>query len=338
MHIVNLLLSILVLLLNGCVFALFSCGRSSQSTRVSSLSRNPSNRLLHSLSLCDFLIGIGVIFHILVEQAVINPESRRVRITGEIFTTFIIGASILNLLTIIVDRAVSIFEALRYKNIVTYSIVKRLIIFIWLLPLFTSCAQLAYLFPFLEQENVISTDVETKIANIEMWYSITMFILYMLLPCSTMGVIFLLMFREVQRILMRSRGMSTKETMVVQKQKRVALIFSTMYLCFLLFSMPHFTFRVYLDIKMHVSRTNVQMDATLLNVFYTMKTFTSVCNPLIYTLMNTDFRKELLMRVFWFKNTHKWSYPTGRNHKGSFLMNKNNTSNASQEHSIEFSV
>ena len=282
MYIVNLLLCIMVLVFNGSVFVLFAYRRSS-------LVKNPSNRLLHSLSMCDFLAGVGVIFHILIEQSIINSQAVSVRIGAELFTTFIIGSSVFHLLSITGDRALSIFYALRYKDIMTHASVRRLIASIWIVPFLTSFIQITYLFPFLKQDTEISMEEEQRIANIEMWYSIVTFSVYMALPCLIMAFLFVSMFREIQNIILRTPLMH-QDWAVMKKQKRVLFVFGLMYLCFILLSMPHFTFRIYLDVQMHVFERNVEMNAIVLNVFYTMKTTTSLCNPFIYTVLNKDFR------------------------------------------------
>ena len=287
MYVVNLLLCIMVLLFNGSVFILFTWLRSS-------LAKNPSNRMLHSLSMCDFLTGIGVIFHILIKQSIIDPQAVRVRIGAELFTTFIIGSSVFHLLSITCDRALSVFYALRYKDIMTHALVRRVIATIWIVPFLTSSIQIIYLFPFLEQDTEISMKKQQRIANIEMWYSIVTFSVYMALPCLVMAFLFISMFREIQNIILRT-PVRHRNSMAMKKQKRVLFVFGLMYLCFILFSMPHFTFRIYLDVQMHVLEKNIEIDAKLLNIFYTMKTTTSLCNPLIYIVLNNDFRSSFKM-------------------------------------------
>ncbi|XP_066911639.1 melanocyte-stimulating hormone receptor-like [Clytia hemisphaerica] len=285
-NIINLVLSISIIIINTFVFILF--------LMRPQLTKKPSNRLLHSLSVCDWMSGTTVIIHVMIERSIFPHQSFAIRIGAEIYTTFIVGASVLHLLCITIDRALSLFYALRYKDIVTLKSIKRVVIGIWVIPGLTSSLQITYLHPYVGGSDNISLDEVEKIRTIEMWYSIICFVAYLMIPFIVMGILFFMMFREVRKIILRTPSYTGQFSLnVTRQQRRAVYIFAVMYFCFATLTLPHFTFRIYLDIQSHISQDQITINLTILNLFYIMKTLTSLCNPVMYTVLNREFRSVI---------------------------------------------
>jgi 7 transmembrane receptor (rhodopsin family). len=255
------------------------------------LTEKPSNRLLQSLSLCDMLTGFSVLLHVVIGQYPSLQDSFPIRITAEIITTWLVETSTLHLVFVTADRALSLFKALEYRDMVTRMSVKTVIIAIWVVPFLTSTCQLFYLYPFFGDYDISKTD-DKRIAKFEFGYSIASFILYMLFPLAFMGIAFLAMFREIRKLLLRtpSTGQQTSTPGVISwQQRRVIYIFSAMYACFLFLAIPYFSMRLYIDIRVW-QKKKVDVTPEVLNILYILKTTTSLCNPLLYSGLNREFR------------------------------------------------
>ncbi|XP_066932214.1 histamine H2 receptor-like [Clytia hemisphaerica] len=273
----TLIISIFIIFINGSVCYLF--------VSQAALKIKASNNLLHSLSVADFLSGLTIIIHILMIQGVINTEPLAVRLAADFFTTFTTTTVIVHLVVITVDRAISLFQALHYVNLVTKSFIKRVIVCIWLFPLLTTLVQLAYLYPLFQGEGNISMKDEDHIIKCEMWYSILIFIIYMATPFLSMGILFMAMFREITKLLRRTPSANASN----RQQKRVLCIFGCMYICFVILALPYFALRLYIDIQAALDN-EININETVYETLYVFKTLTSLCNPLLYTLLNREIR------------------------------------------------
>ena len=109
----NFVMSFIIILINTTIFVVFTFG---------GLLEKPSNRLLQSLAIGDLLSGVAVLWHCILQQRATETwedQSFAVRLAADLFTTFAVEAVILHLCIITLDRALSLFQALRWVNLFT---------------------------------------------------------------------------------------------------------------------------------------------------------------------------------------------------------------------------
>ena len=157
-----------------------------------------SSRLLLSLSICDFLSGNGVIFSALNNLLPIfeNPTTTlgyTYRIIVDIYIAFLVMTNVFmryNFRSIYI----SLFYALRYHCIITKKSIMRYIIAAWVIPLIASSIQLSWLYKVIvdyEDEDDIK-----YISDIEVWYSVVSFIIFLVIPLILLAAAFFAMFFE----------------------------------------------------------------------------------------------------------------------------------------------
>lgn len=285
--IANSTLAALIILVNLIVFLMFRF--------KPRLTEKPSNHLLQSLSACDLVSGIVVVLHIIIGQYP-GIDSFAIRVGADILKTWLVESSALHLVFITGDRALSLFYALRYRDIVTRRSIKMLIVWIWLVPFLTSACQLLYLYPYFNDKQ-LSEEMEENIANVEVIYSIVSFIVYMLIPLVIMFLAFFSMFYEIKKLLLRTPSTGQLPTPRVSwQQRRVIYIFGAMYMCFVFLAIPYFTLRVYIDIQMWKNK-EIAVSRTTLEILYVLKTATSLFNPLLYSGLNREFRAYIILCI-----------------------------------------
>lgn len=230
----------------------------------------PSNWILLSLWICNLcsglsvvLISINYLFHEL-DHPTSNVFGVLYRIFVDIFSTFLVETLVMHLCGITLDRYISIFHALRYQSFVTARSVRRCIAVSWLVPLIASSIQWAWLHKVVthrEQE-------EDAVSDIEIWYSVASFAIFLALPLSLLAAAYILMFLEIQRIVrFTPRHHQASRASINTKQRRVIYVFSLMYITFVILAMPYFTLRLLIDI--HFWKYGKDFDVSPLTVIFT---------------------------------------------------------------------
>jgi len=277
------------IIINGFVISLYIYRRQ--------LLRNYSNRLLVSLSCCDFLSGVGILSRILIQALPVFKQRDcitclKIRICIEILTTFLVECIVLHLCAITVDRFLSIFYSLRYKAIVTSKKLKFCIVFCWVFSFIASSVQIFWLYPFFENE-LPSVVKEREIFQIEVWFSISSLVLFHFLPLLLLGIAFLAMFIEIRKLILKVPTINQKKKKSKeQKQRRILYTFGTMYLFFCFLTFPFFTVRLIHDLNSFLAKP-IMVDPFIYKFVYTMKIIPSCINPIIYITFNQDFRSAI---------------------------------------------
>ena len=273
----------------------------------------PSNRLLLSLLICEFLTGIAVVM-----SAVCNiypicryPDKTHVftyRIMVDIITTFLVKTVVIHLCGITLDRYISVFYALKYQSIVTKKAIKCYIIISWCVPLIVSTLQLSWLHRIMTGNR--SEDDMKAITDIEIWYSMVSFGIFLAIPMFLLAAAFLAMFFEIRRLLYCVPRHHVVQ--VSSKQRRIIYVFCLMYVTFLVLAMPYFSLRLWIDIH-YWMRDNVQLNKTIMHLTIIVKNLTSIVNPVLYTTTSPEHRSLLIQfgrktpTIFSFEKFHKLS-------------------------------
>lgn len=251
----------------------------------------PSNQLLFSFFIMDvlggFSISLQVILHIFYDFFLLSPRLLvAYRVFGDLFNFFFRSSVVMHLCGITLDRYMSLFYALHYRRIITIKTAKRYIAVSWLLPLFVSLVQLCWLYRVIDDTvgNVDVSEIDTN-------YTFTTFLIFFALPMIFLGAAFIRMFLEIKRLLNcpPDMNLNNNNRRISAKQRRVIYLFSSMYGCFLILTLPYYLLRSYIDFVRGWDDIG-QKYITGLNITYTLKNLTSITSPLLYTGINRDTR------------------------------------------------
>ena len=199
-------------------------------------------------------------------------------------TTFLANTSILLICGLTFDRYVQIFYAFNYMGIVTSRRCKLFILAAWSVAFLGSFIQLCWLYrAFIDLRLTRSR----YMVQTQAWYSVISYVLFLVCPLIFIGVNYLMMYGEINRM-SQQRRRSIGDTFHSNRMQRHSLYtYAAMFLMFLFLSFPYFTLRLLLDLaKVIPYRVNISIELT--TGVTLLKYFTSLLNPILY--MNKEYR------------------------------------------------
>ena len=289
----KIIVFLLIIFINLFIFYIFH--------RKRTLIRIPSNRLILSLSVCHLLCGFVFLFQIIIYALPsfeeLRPKNFKYRILVDILMVFTVKAIVIHLCGITLDRFISVFYALRYKAIVTVKNLHVFIAFAWSISFFASIIQISWLYEYVFFARIPEND--NQIAKIETWYSICVFVIFLVIPLILLGIAFILMFLEIRKILYRPQPTTRKKKSTrnsYSKQRRVLYTFGLMYLFFNLITMPYFTLRFMVDLKNWIPNIPQPPPLGFMCIELLKETIAFV-NPILYITTNREF-KLVILQIF----------------------------------------
>ena len=251
------------------------------------LLHTPSNRFLLSLSICDFLNGFSVILTAVtsVYPSLQHPSTTSAyvyRILVDVYTTFLVKTAVMHLCGIALDRYLMTYNALKYRTLVTQNSIKCSIVVVWSIPFFFSSIQFAWLYKVIEGSGPNNNDIK-MVKNIEIWYSVVSFIIFLTAPLISLAVAYLAILLEIRRLIRCTPG-GHSTTDSLPKQRRAIHIFCSMYLAFVVSAMPYFTLRLWIDIRSWINDSNISIvSKPMWEIITILKNLTSIANPILYS-------------------------------------------------------
>ena len=246
--------------------------------------------MLISLAITDMLSGICLCIHQIGEAVpkLKKPTERTgfgFRVMVDVVTASVHISTMFHLCVITLDRYISVFWALNYKDIISDKVVKLSIAVIWVISGMVSFCQLIWLYRVFDGR----LDYEDKytLRNVEKWYSLMQVIFLVIIPTIVLAVMYFRMTKHVGMLLKSVPGNVMSSTQ--SNEFKAMKIFIMMYLNFLLFMFPYFICRLLIDFDAN----NKAIDRTLLYIFYYLKFFTPMINPILYALWKNDFRQAI---------------------------------------------
>ena len=244
----------------------------------------PSNRLVFSLLVSDTLSSVNVLAQITISLKFKHVVV--VRLFNDIITAFLAQNAVLHLCGITLDRFISLYFALRYKEILTLKFITRYIQLAWGLSFIASSIQFLWVYKDLSGKR--SGEEIIKTINIEKWYSLVIFLFFLLLPMLFLGLALTAMFYEIRKILLKTKCLMVEKPLsVTAQQRRVLYMFACMYVCFSMFAMPYFTIRMLEDFQVWCS------SQLTLQIVFTLKTAPSFANSILYSFFNKEMKNNL---------------------------------------------
>lgn len=276
-EIARFIISFLIISLNSLLLCCY-CWKKRQ------IKKTASKQFLVSLAVCDLVIGTSVGF-----QAVCyywkQMQYLEVRITLDVYQLFLKKVYVLHLCSLTLERYISLFYALRYKAVVTKRTVTWCIVGTWGIPFILSSIRLSWLL------NIPTADQAENDDEVEVWYSMILFIIFFAIPMFLLAIAYLQMFHEIRRI-MRSPPGHNGVIKCLSKEVRVVIIFSLMYFVFLIVAMPYFSLRFWIDIcswRGYLFRIKFNT----IRVIVILKSISSILNPIFYAFITPEIRKAI---------------------------------------------
>ena len=265
-----------ICLMNGTVVILFKV------TGVSILS--PTNRILFSLSIADFLTGVTVFLHAAIELDSSIKRNFSYRILVDVFTTAISISAILHICLISTERLFIVFFPLKSRVYFTSRKVKVCLACTWLLATISSGVQLIWLSRVLDGD--ITAEDDDVLTKAEPIYSVTSAVVFMAVPFIFTAVIYtkiLLKIRSLRKFPSIVRNYSVK---TAAKDNKAVFTFVAMFGCLVLLSGPYFMIRLLIDMNFSFT-LNVQK---IVDYLYLLKITVSIINPILYVTGKGEIR------------------------------------------------
>eukprot|EP00794_Sanderia_malayensis_P018060 gene18060-19869_t len=281
---ISVLLGSLVLLANSIVIYTFLKRRS--------LFRQPTNKLLFSLSLSDFASGLAVFLHAITLvlpnlRHPVTSSAYTYRVMTELITTTLQLTTLFHLCCLTMDRYIALLVALRYREIASGKRMIRLIIAAWLCSGLIASIQLTWLYRVLDAE--ISVKDGAVLDLVECRYSIFVLVVFVLLPLLIIGAMFFRMLLETQRLL---RNPVTHMRPALKKEVRITWVYTTMYILICIHCLPYFVMRLLIDLKA-VRGEVLNINPFIVNLAANFKYLIHLANPMIYALRKKDIKKAV---------------------------------------------
>ena len=278
---------VFILKINGGVILLITC--------YSSL-RKTSNIILASLAVSDFLVGlVGIPLLVICSSATHLAFVCNSSIT---FFGFMAKSTVLHITVMTCDRYIYIMWALRYRDIVHRNRVLIVLAITWIISLGQSLVRLSWTWNVTVEKALEDLAAEQKKETIYFVFNIMMFFVVPLIFMAALDVrMLLLLRRQCQRIARENMPLEfiKHEQKLQKRQRRAVLTCVLLLILYTFFWLPYFT----LQLLQLYSQTRLTYK-TLLTVYY-LRLFTSIFNPLAYTLRKQDLRrrvKSILYNLF----------------------------------------
>ena len=278
--------ALLIILVNSTVLTLF--------LSKAKLRKSTTNRILMSLVTSDLVTGLVFAIHFTVSftpslSYANTPATVSCRIFLDILTSWMQLVTMGNLSLIIFERYITLIYPYKLDIFLTAKRIRMAIYGVWIVPFFVPCIQLAWVHRFMTTPtNTIPLKVREQAVRADSIFSALTILIFVLLPMTAFFVIFVRMFREIQKFPSISELFNKK-----QEEKRVLKIFAVMYSLFVIFSLPYFLVRLLMDLQ-EAGHYNVSVTTSLLVIF--LKSVPPLINPFVYVLNKPDFRRELKRR------------------------------------------
>lgn len=249
--------------------------------------RVAGNIFIVSLSLADMGVGLTVIPSSYICTFITDCNT----FIAEIFIDFFLCASIGNLITLTLDRYIAVVSPLRYSSFMTSRTVIVIVSLGWLVP---SLMQILPLVVIHDLTQEARKDGETILRALQIF-------VFGILPCLTMLLIYLRIFLiarkhnrktlKVEKSLsfnMNSHGsMSLPKTHPSPHEKSFVHVLGTVIILFVIC----YLLTIYRGVCDYFDICTVPKVVVLVSRLLLLSN--SAVNPVVYSLMKNDFRKEL---------------------------------------------
>ena len=273
----SVVFGVLILTINGCVVLLIFWYPKLRTT---------SNIILASLAVSDFLVGvIGIPLLVVCSSTFFSP----ICVTSSTFFTLTSISTVLHITMMTCDRFIYIRWALRYNDIVQHGRVVVGLCVTWFISL-TSLVRLHWTL----NVNIITAKEDlARVQEKETMFSSCNFIVFFFIPLMVMvflDVRMLLLLRwQCKRIARENLPAEflKREKKMQKRQRRAVFTCVILLILFIIFWLPFFI----LELIQHYFGDQFGAPKEVTITIYYLRLFTSLFNPIIYTLRKPDLKK-----------------------------------------------
>lgn len=276
-------IAVVIVLVNSLVFYLF--------TKQKNL-RTPTNCLLLSLAVCDFLTGfVGIpSFIAVVVRAVKPPAAAHFGTFNIIFNNAMAITAAYHILTITLERYFSILKPFIHRQLTKKSMFKVALL-VWFVS--TVIAVMPYAWSSREFTNPIG------FRKTQFGYVVFCLVFVFFIPCILIVVSQILMFKTISKRGIHRLSSRAVNQRKARNEKKCLIIFALMAVIYLTCWLPWFVLFLYFSLWFPLSIETMEVLSDLAQVFAIFRFLTSVVNPVLYTFFKRDFFdafKRLILR------------------------------------------
>ncbi|XP_061072440.1 trace amine-associated receptor 13c-like [Conger conger] len=251
--------------------------------------QTPTNFLLLSLAMADFLVGVIVMplyFIMLIDpQRCFDTMSCTIFNVAELYLTCV---SIYNVALIAVDRCFALSNPFHYSMKMTTNVTLRIITMLWLYSLIYNMV-LLYFNGYITDMKANSTCGDCIVTVNKEW-SIIDFIIVFVLPCSIIMVIYLNIFYIVKKQANKIRSVRKRQKInnsSMASERKAAKTLGVLVAVFLVCLVPYYV-SAFLNVYFSNRSIHLAISITLTLIY-----LNSSINPIIYALFYPWFQRSV---------------------------------------------
>ena len=280
---VDILISSLIIIVNFCVVLLF--------VTKSKLRKSSSNKILFSLVISDLVTGFTMVPYCIValNKNLLKPSTSSefaFRIVLDIITTSIQLATMGNLNMIIIERYIALMFPYKIEKCLNKRRVTFAILTVWVTAFFIPSTQMIWLYKVIRGD--MTVDEKDLVQQADTMFSVITIFFFGLLPVVIIFIMFVCMFKQIRAFPENDPFKKRKEEL------RVLIIFCTMYVLYLIFSVPYFSIRLLVDLN---HENYYKIPYTIRLIVNTMKSMPPLINPFVYVLNKPDIKRVLRLKA-----------------------------------------
>ncbi|XP_068760026.1 neuromedin-U receptor 2-like isoform X1 [Montipora capricornis] len=284
-------IAVVIVLVNSLVFYLF--------LKQGKL-RTPTNCLLLSLAVCDFMTGfIGIpLFIVVVVMHTVMPPAAVGHLSDFIivFHNAMAITAAYHILTITVERYLSILKPFVHHQLTKKSML-RVVILVWFVSIVLS------LLPYAWHSKTLSDLVSYK--KTQFGYVVFCLIFVFLIPCIVIIVSQFFMFKAISQSGRQCLSSQSASRRRANNDKKCLIIFALMTTIYLACWLPWFVLSLYFTLWFPLSQQTLNALYNMAQVFGIFRFVTSIVNPLLYTFFKRDFLTAFKLHILRRKPTRR---------------------------------
>ena len=277
-------IAVLIVLINGLVFLLFA-----KEKRL----RTPTNYLLFSLAVCDFMTGlINVPLTIAVLNGLVAPP--RGILLGfflVILHNLVVVLVVYHIFAITAERYFSIVHPFRHRWQMTAKSSLKIIGAIWLAAVIIAFLPVTWFTEFL---NSPQSGILTVTKQIQTGHIIFCIVFVFLVPYVFIFYFQIVMFKKIRQKTPKFGGERRADSTVYRKaqdSKRCLIIFGLMAFVYAICWLPWFVMSLFYSFWFPLSENANKILLEFSHAFLILRYLTSIVNPVLYTFLKRDFLK-----------------------------------------------
>lgn len=264
-------IAIAIVVVNSMVFYLFA-----KSKRL----RNPTNCLLLSLAVCDFMTGLICIPLFISVLLVIKLPRPHFGYFNVVFNNFIAISASYHILAITLERFVCIKWPFSHLQSTKKSMLKVALL-VWFVSVVVGFMPYAWF-------SLLLTD-PVAYKKIQVGYITFCLAFVFLVPCILIVVSQIITFKAIAKSCGQGLTARKADQRKAKNDKKCLIIFGLMALIYVICWLPWFVISLYFSFWFPLSQETFEMLLKLSQVVVIFRYVTSIVNPLLYTFFKKDF-------------------------------------------------